>query len=221
MLKFCPSVGLWGRFRGALVVDAASSDTAFGIGLTFEHTCSGENRGLLVGITMAEDAASVLSVTYNGVAMTLVGSAQRASGGSGNLRAELWKLSNPASGAHDVVITLDTVTDTQIVGGAVSFSSAHQTTASLTGTPGTATGSSTTPSASAAADIGDIVIDVVASYATTLTVHGSQNERWNVGATEGAGSTEAAASAGSVTMSWSASPSNPWASIAVAVKPVP
>ena len=145
-----------------------------------------------------------------------------ASGGAGNIRSEQWKLSNPAAGTHDVVVTLTGVTNTTIVGGAVSFTGAHPTTASLTGTQGTATGANTSPTVNAASSVGDIVIDTLAIYVSgaALSAGASQTERWNLGATEGAGSTEAGS--GTATMSWTGATGSPvWATCAVAVKPHP
>lgn len=207
--------------RQQLAFDAASSATDFATSLTWSHTCSGEGRALIVGVTMVEDASSVSSVTYNGDALTLIGSAQRVSGGSGNVRVEQWKLANPDAGTHDIVVTLSGGVTT-LVGGAVSFTGAHPDTAGLTGTQATATGASTAPTVNAASSVGDVVVDTMGIYnsGAALSAGASQTERWNVGATEGCGSTEPGA--GAATMSWTGAVGTPvWAMAAVAVKPAP
>jgi hypothetical protein len=70
--------------------------------LTYSYTVgTGSNRLLLVnliGDTMADD---ISSVTYNGAALTLIGKVQAPS----NNWQYLYYLVNPASGAHNIVVT--------------------------------------------------------------------------------------------------------------------
>jgi len=115
--------------------DAASSGP-FGDAVTsetFPHTVgSGPNRYLLVGIGWAFNAATYRSmvggsVTYNGVAMTLV----LDSGPSSQDRARtlVYELKNAPSGTHNVVVTLGSGTGdarTDVV--AISWSDVDQTT---------------------------------------------------------------------------------------------
>lgn len=68
---------------------------------TFSHTVAEhDNRVLIVG-TAVRGAATLNSLTYNGVAMTKIRHDQPGS----DVRSELWYLLNPAIGTHDVVAT--------------------------------------------------------------------------------------------------------------------
>jgi len=94
--------------------------------VAWAHTCAGSDRLLIVCLGLSDhDAATVTGVTYNGVAMTLVGGATE---GSGDLkrRYEMWRLIAPATGAHNVSVAF-TGTDLNVEAVAVSFSNAHQT----------------------------------------------------------------------------------------------
>ena len=58
---------------------------------------------MIVGVSMdAQTSASVSSVTYNGSALTLVGTIQDA---GSNVRVELWQMVAPATGTNDVIVT--------------------------------------------------------------------------------------------------------------------
>lgn len=76
--------------------------------LTFSHTTSGTNRGLVVFVGSYEDGSDdtrVTGITYNGVALTL--GLKNFQGTSGFDCLEVWYLNaEPASGAHDVVVTV-------------------------------------------------------------------------------------------------------------------
>ena len=73
--------------------------------LTFAHTCTGANLVLIVGIKEISAAAeSVTGVTYNGVAMTKI-NARRI--GDNARWMSLWYLINPATGANNVVVSLN------------------------------------------------------------------------------------------------------------------
>lgn len=196
----------------------AASVSNFGAGvtsLTWSHTTSGLDRALIVGVSYFDAAAvSITGVTYAGVAMTNIGGATDSS----NSRAQLWKLSNPAVGANNVIVSFSGGIDG--LAGAVSFTGAQQITALLTGTLATATGSNTTPTVNAVSNPAEIVIDtlVTAFNLVDATAGAGQTERWKVfNGPCGAGSTEAGAT--STTMSWTLSSSSPWALIAIAVKP--
>jgi hypothetical protein len=88
---------------------------------TFSHTCSGENRILFVGVISDVTNDRITGVTYGGVAMTLVTKLLR----SGDRYMYLYSLINPASGANNVVISANA--STVIVGGAISYTGARQT----------------------------------------------------------------------------------------------
>src|SRR5882672_4805105 len=71
---------------------------------SWNHTCAGNNRCLLVGISMLSVAGSSVSgITYNSVSLTKIRSQASVSGA---VRAELWKLDAPAIGTHSIAVTL-------------------------------------------------------------------------------------------------------------------
>jgi hypothetical protein len=184
---------------------------------TLSHTCSGSNRALILGIWHGFDGATP-TATYNGVAMTLVGSINDAFSG---VEVAQYKLSNPASGTHDIVITFVPNLGAEVSAGAVSFTNAHQTTANLTGTQATGSGTSSDPSVNVSSGVNEIVVDVIfwSSATQTVSAGAGQTQRWNhiVGSNGGAGSTEAGAA--TVTMSWTPTGAlDAWVSADVSVK---
>ncbi|GAC1574252.1 MAG: hypothetical protein NVS3B9_5820 [Candidatus Doudnabacteria bacterium] len=88
--------------------DTSSTAAVSGAGtLTWTHTVTttGARRILVVSFMNRNVSVSALasSVTYNGVALTSLGSVQTGSGGNYD---EIWYLLNPATGAHSVTITV-------------------------------------------------------------------------------------------------------------------
>lgn len=97
----------------AVTFDASSSAAGNGTTtITWAHTTSGTNRYLLV-LTDPMTGPSASSVTYNSVALTLLGSG-------------IWGLVAPATGANSVVITYPTATDTTAFVSALSFNGVDQ-----------------------------------------------------------------------------------------------
>lgn len=158
-------VGIHGALRPARVLfDAATQ----GASNTFTHTCTGTDRYLTVEVQIVGSSVSVSGITYNGVAMSLIRRVVNTNA------VELWGLVNPASGAHNVVVTLSgAATNAR---GAVSFTNVDQTTpvdssvsATGTGSPG-AGGSITT-------NDGGMIVDAIVSSAFTVSAPTVQN--WN------------------------------------------
>jgi hypothetical protein len=86
---------------------------------TFSHTCSGDNRILLVGIRSSTN--KTFTVTYNSVSMTEVGTGEADWGKT----LRLFCLVNPDSGAHNVVATANANDYFSV--SAVSYNGAKQT----------------------------------------------------------------------------------------------
>lgn len=115
----------------AVVYDNASYSGLTPAGPSFfnwAHTCgTGLNRLLVVFVESKESASiTISSVTYNGVAMTLVrGEAISASPPE---RVALYQLVNPASGSNTVQVNLsgNQTQDNAVNAGAISFSGANQ-----------------------------------------------------------------------------------------------
>lgn len=197
----------------ALAFDATSTSGATGTSLSWSHTCTGNNRFLVVGLS-SRSALGSPAVTYAGVAMTLHDSQTGATGGN----AYWYYLAAPASGSNTVSVTWTGSTDCR--GGAVSFTGAKST-------PGTAaktTSAGTSISIDVTSATGEIVVDVlsIAGGSTTATAGAGQTERWNAltgsPGVKGSGSTEAGAA--TTTMSWSTITGGSNAAIvAAAVKP--
>lgn len=202
----------------ALAVDAVSTMTGTGVGpFTWSHTCSGSNRVLKVDVMYYESGDTISALTYNGVSMTVIPSSTVS---NGQYTVTSYSLVAPATGSNTVSLTF-TGSVFECSAGAISWTGADQSTP--LGTAVTATGSSTTPSVTASSASGEVVADaLIIVHSGTLSVDGSQTQRWNAignaGFTKYAGSTEDGAA--SVPMSWSNSTSQDWAISAVPVKPV-
>lgn len=104
--------------------NAGATNASASTSLSWSHTCTGSNLGLIVGIGYRE-VSGTRSATYNGVAMTSVvvdGTKDT------NSVTEIFKLIAPSTGANNVVLTKENDIST---GGSISFSGADQT--ALTG----------------------------------------------------------------------------------------
>jgi hypothetical protein len=198
----------------AVGVDATSSGRFSGDISQSHTTGTGQNRLMLVGISVSNwpNTPSVSSATYGGQALTLVGS--RFVDGEGVL---IYSLKNPTSGAHNVVIDYSSNPSYGSVVGVMTFSGVDQTNPLRAFASATGTGSSASVSVSSAS--GELVFDTLMnSYDKAISPGASQTQRWNnQGEPTAGGSTKAGAA--SVTMSWSWSFSNPWVIGAVSIKP--
>ena len=141
---------------------------------------------MLVSVAVDPRGASVSSVTYNGVDLTFVG-AKDVSGITGNSRVEIWSLVAPASGTHDVVVTMANTGYHGMVAGVMTFTGVNQTTplANFVGV----SGHSTTASATVASKTDDLVFAVVHSHGgTAITPVSGQTEYWDLAIDETNGS---------------------------------
>lgn len=212
VLCLSPSLSL-----AALAVDATANGTSSGSGpFTLSHTVTGSETLLVVGVSHYDSSDTVTGVTYNGVSMTEVPSG---SVNNGQYYVDLFYLINPTTGTNNVSVSVSGSVF-EIGYGSVSFTGAHQS--APLGTAVTATGSDTTPTATVSSASGELVVDTITIvHSGTLGVGAGQTSRWNAVGTSGftkyAGSTEPGA--GSVTMSWTNSTSQAWASVAVPIKP--
>ncbi len=206
---------------GVIGVTPASTGTVTSgaTGMTISHTTgSGSYRLMLVGVSFNNDGyETVTGVTYNGTALTLVGTEAT----TDDARVEIWRLVAPSTGTHNVVITFSAALLQDAHAGVMTFTNVYQTTP--LGTFVSAKHDGSTP---ATVDIpsasGEIVFGVVASEYDTLTASSGQTEQWNlaVSSTYGAGGT-AAGAATTVTMSWNLAAANHWAMGGVSIKPEP
>jgi hypothetical protein len=214
--------------RGAITVDANSSKNTGAntsnvlpiSGDSWSHTVSGANTILIVGVAINQAGTeSVSSVTFNGRAFTLIGTATR----SGQSRVELWYQVAPDTGTHAVQVLLNTAA--RFVAGATSYNMVDQTTP--LGAFAGANGNSKAASVNVTSEPGDLVVDIMGydDSSTYETIGAGQTLQWtdttsNGSATlnaVGASSTEGGAT--TVTMSWALRFKENWAIGAVSLKP--
>lgn len=189
---------------------------------TWNHTCTGSNRHLLVGISMLSVAGSSVSgITYNGVAMTFLGAKASVSGA---IRVELWGLVAPATGTNAIAVTLSASLDS--VGGAISTTGVHQTSPTEAFNSASATNvgaADATVDVTTVAD-NDWVLDAVATSDTTITVTGTQTQRSNVSGALGSGATGSQGPKtppGTVTSAWTnVGALATWSIAAIALRPI-
>lgn len=211
----------------AVAFDASASSIQVGFlagptTRTWSHTCTGSNIILFMCADLWQDTAGVGTVTsasYNSVAMTKVNA-----GTSTSIRAEIWYLVAPATGANTVSVTVTGATDaiklcSASFTGVIQSASAidnHVINATTTGAPSKAI-------VTVADNCG--VIDTVSRFSNTDLVKGaSQTQIYNdsVTSTLGAASylTTPKTPAGSVTMSWTGNAAQDCEQVVVSFAPV-
>ena len=235
--------------QAAVTIDGSSTaknSNLIGLSnLTWSHTVgNGSEKALYVGVStatttlpasVADSLLSVNSVTYNGVAMTRVGSLQSPGivglGLVSKSYVDVYRLINPPSGAHNVVVSFSTLLISPslfvnyAVGGAVSYNGVDQVTPN--GFFAANNGSGTAPNVVVSGGTDqDLIMDVLASSpeAGNFTKSADQTLRWEGNFTPtfaptfdlGAGSTKAGAAA--VTTNWTLQNSRGWALGGLAIR---
>jgi len=227
------------HIQAAITIDNTSSNGAFNAAgvttLTWSHqVANGSNKALFVGVSTSTTTLPVgvptnrvASVTYDGIALTRVGTAISP---NSLQTSEIFRLVNPPNGNYAVVVTFATVPVVgnpfvnYAVGGAISLQGVSQATPNGTFFPGS--GVTATPIVLVTDSVaGDLVLDTLAvsPSAVFIAPGANQTERWDGQGffgnafDIGAGSTETATSA-LTTMSWITSNPDNWALGAVAVK---
>jgi len=201
----------------AVTFDAASTNGSGYRGaspLTWAHTCTGSDRGLIVGISWwnGGDPTNV-AVTYNSVSMT-----QEADiSASDAARVRIFSLIAPATGSNTISVSWAGSNTDPMVGGAVSVTGADQTDL-IQRAASTNSGTSTTASVTVTSATGEFVVDTMTAP-DTPTENGDGTQRWNVNGTGLFGAGASAPGAASVNMSWSLASSVAWAIAAVSIAP--
>ncbi len=154
----------------AIAFDSASgAQGAFVNTVTWSHTCTGADLKLFVDMSYSlVPGMLTTSVTYNGVAMTVLGSTITAPNG---VKTVKYYLQNPATGAHNIVLTTDNTGDIL----------------DCNATSYTGTDTSTAPNL--------IATDIANATPTTTTGTTTVNKAWTIllgngGQTAGAGATK-------------------------------
>jgi len=188
---------------------------------TWNHTCTGANLDLLVGVGMLSVAGSnVQSVTYKGVDMAFVDAKASLTGA---IRAEMWQLVGPPTGTNAVIVTLSAALDSGA--GAVSLTGVNQALPSEANNEAQATNvgaADATVAVTTVAD-NDWTVDICATDDTAITIGGTNTSRANVTGTLGSaamGTDGPKTPAGSVTMSWTnVGALQTWAIVSTAIRP--
>ena len=196
------------RSPGQIAVNAVTTSTGDISSRTFSHTVAGENRLLIVGISLESGPSDkrVTSVSYAGQSLTRLGEIQSP---GGDPRADVWYLVNPPTGTNDVTVTLQSSNKVAI--GAISLTGVDQ--ANPVSGVVTGGGSSGTPNLSVSSKSGDLVMDVVASLASSISTGSGQTQRWNLdmGGSGKRGGASTKSGASSTSMTWSGS--EKWAGV--------
>lgn len=176
----------------AVAVDATANSTS----TSWNHTCSGADRVLLVCITHYD--GTVTGVTYNSIAMSR---GVRRIDGSG-FTAEIWALAAPATGTHSVSVSASGMSGQSC--GSISFTGADQL--GIIGATNSANGTGASSLNLTTSTNGSYVVDAMYNNNTnawTLGAGQTQIFQANITSERGLGSYESAPTAGAVTMSWS------------------
>src|SRR5689334_27564 len=193
--------------------------------VTWSHTGTGSNTALVVFVGVGENSGAdgtktISGVTYNGVSMTQIGTPKHTNNDTFGYLA-CYGLVNPATGAHNVVVSFNSAPSTAECG-SLSFTGADQTTPFAT--PVTAVGDSATATAAVASNTSGNIIafGVCAGNTIGATPTSPATGRWlaNFGFSSAGGCAGAAtipATGSSVTCSWGLT-ADFWALIAVEVK---
>lgn len=185
--------------------------------MTLSLTTSGSDRYLLVGIG-TNTSMTCTGITYNGVAMTIIGSAVDNTDSGANSRLYVFELIAPASGANNIVASFSGAPSYRTMFG-ISFTDVHQTTP--TGTAATATtNNSATPSVTVTSATGELVVDFHSAHASLATFSAGSGQTSRLTQTTDIGmccSTEAGAS--SVVMDWSNTNNRWYSSRGIPLKP--
>jgi len=180
---------------------------------TTEYTCTGSDLLLVVSICRPDNGINIVGVTYNGVALTELYSADA----NQYAPVDVWYLIGPATGTHDVVTTF--ASDIGASGFTIrSFTGVDQSTP--LGPVASDYGYGANKSVAVTSVSGDLVIDAMRSASAAPTVDGSQTQDSNrtYAGVYQATSYETASGV-STTMSWTHIAR--WSAIVgVAIKPV-
>ncbi|KKK96528.1 hypothetical protein LCGC14_2661850, partial [marine sediment metagenome] len=146
--------------------------------LTFSHTVAVQSdRILIVSAQLDNNSPGTgVTVTYDGIALTHLGSKNGDSGTDANV--SVWFLLDPPTGANNIVLTNADSTTYAMVVGAVSLygANADETFGTMVGT----TGTDGTPTVTVSTTAGEFVLGVVAIEGSeTLTAGPNETERWD------------------------------------------
>jgi hypothetical protein len=160
---------------GSIAISEVTQFSSNETDVNFSHNTTGEDRLLIVGISLetGEESKRVNSVTYSGVNLIRVGEVR---GPSNDPRVDVWSLVNPPIGNASININL--FEDNKIAVTAISFTGVSQSVPFSNVV--TAGGSEGTPYLLVESGPGDLVIDFTASLADQISAGPSQIEISNI-----------------------------------------
>jgi hypothetical protein len=165
----CPTLS-HGQVTPLSTTTGVSTTTA---AITIAHTTSAaSNRLMLVGISHTKDDPTINSVTYGGVALTALGTAQ-----ASDFRTRIYSLIAPASGTANVVVTFSARPSKGAIVTVSTYSGVNQTTP--LGTLAAASGDSATPSVAVTSVSGDLVHDVLTTETGSGTITAGAGQTLN------------------------------------------
>jgi len=213
-------------FLGTVAFDAASSSLGSEVDtITFDHTCTGTDRGLIVTVhTSNSNGVDHDTVTFDSVSMTREATAFY-NPNTSHVRASIFSLINPNNGSANSVVIGISGSDINVGGGAISFSGANQTDLVEATSSYNSSGNNTASNSVTTISHNTIVVDAWSTWGTinTWSAYGGQTVNHNLeppGAHDYVSSRKAQGSPGSVTMSWSGGSGGPnLAGVMAAVKP--
>ncbi|MGK0440341.1 MAG: hypothetical protein ACJA0N_000127 [Pseudohongiellaceae bacterium] len=187
--------------------------------LTASHTTSGADRFMIVGVSMLnEDLETVTLVTYNGAALSLVGSVAR----STESRVEIWSYINPPVTTANVVVNFNEEVEEGAGAAVITFNGVDQSDA--LGSFQFQDGSSITPSIDVSSASGELVLGVLAAddqddtpTITAGTQQWSYKTQTGNNRTAGAGATSSGSA--STTLTWGMNETDDWAVGAISIRP--
>jgi len=201
----------------AIAFDAVSSGETTSSSVTFAHTITGSDTYLTVGVHF-DDQSITATVTFNGVSMDQLALVRN----TVNATTYLFGLVAPASGTHNIVVTLSGASFITLVT-AVSFTGVDQSTP--VGTAATNVGFSAPITVDVSSADDELVVDHAGqvSHPATPNVGAGQTARLNFDSVTAGRNFHAFSStepgAGTVTMSWEDLPNEGWTTATVPLKP--
>ncbi len=197
-------------------LDGKTTGSTTGSGLTLSHTSAGDDRLMLVTVSMAHpNGKSVGSITYNGTSLSLVGAR-----GSGDARVEIWGLVAPDLGTHNVVVSLTGSPDEGTVVGVSTFAGVDQTTP--LGTFASASGDSASSFLNVASAEDEVVfagITVDNGDNQNLSPGAGQTEYWDLHRGHANAGASVEDGAATVNMSWNFGDGKPWSVGGISIRP--
>lgn len=221
--RYVPKAWSFGAPVTTGIVYDTSSNSGFqtlSSSYSWSHTCTGANRFLAVDIELLSVAQTVSGITYNGVALSLIGARTTVSSVG---RVECWGLIAPATGSNTIAVTLTGAVAS--AGTAVSYANVNQTTATEAFNSAQATNVGAADATVAITTVTDNDWVHAACVSNDTSITAGQTSRNNVTDSAGTGADEdtnaAVSPAGVQTMSYTGiGAGQTWAIAGYGIRPV-